>query len=272
MGKQIKGTYWVADCEHNGDVENAKSYLRSLGCNVISYYWDGYDCGEAYITFSFDETKFIKIYKELSGNTVEYSADINNYYKFNTLDDFQKLPNDILKSERNRLAHDLSKDILDNMPIYMFWECSDKISDDEVINKALGFIGTDTKVIGYSYEIVDGCQFCDVLMTTPYTNMMADKFTYGIGDYCLGHFGWFHNHGIYGECRPVHDLYSWFNYYDEFQKAIKLILNGKDLKYKSNGYYGTSKMFTKEDYLDKEGNLLNKISFEWKDYFICRQN
>ena len=51
--KAVKFRYNVVDCEHWGDVgsdENTvRKYVEPLGGKVTDTYWDGVDCGEAYI-------------------------------------------------------------------------------------------------------------------------------------------------------------------------------------------------------------------------------
>ena len=47
----------VPDCEHNGDIERECYELRDLGATIEETYWDGEDCGEAYVLFSADTVK-----------------------------------------------------------------------------------------------------------------------------------------------------------------------------------------------------------------------
>lgn len=49
--------YPVTDCEHEGDIRSAESEVIEAGGNVIDNYWDGEDCGDAYIVFTCDEDK-----------------------------------------------------------------------------------------------------------------------------------------------------------------------------------------------------------------------
>ena len=73
--KNITGIYHVADCEHWCDMDSAKSFIRSLGCVITDSYWDGRDCGEAWVEFSFPECRYVAIYNKL-GSSAGYSADI----------------------------------------------------------------------------------------------------------------------------------------------------------------------------------------------------
>ena len=82
--KDILGTYYIADCEHRGDIERAKSYINSIGGKVLSSHWDGYDCGEAYLEISLPIDVFKKVYKDCS---FQMDADINDYIKSENIDD-----------------------------------------------------------------------------------------------------------------------------------------------------------------------------------------
>ncbi len=44
--------YYVADCEHSGDIAHAIMEIQEAGGTVIERYWDGHDCGEAYVVFT----------------------------------------------------------------------------------------------------------------------------------------------------------------------------------------------------------------------------
>ena len=61
--KKITGRYRVADCEHWGDMENAKNWISSLGCIITDSHWDGRDCGEAWIEFWFYDNRFVSLYR-----------------------------------------------------------------------------------------------------------------------------------------------------------------------------------------------------------------
>lgn len=44
--------YPVVDCEHEGDMRSAEFEVTDAGAKVIDTYWDGEDCGDAYIEFT----------------------------------------------------------------------------------------------------------------------------------------------------------------------------------------------------------------------------
>ncbi len=42
----------VPDCEHEGDIEDTMREVEDAGGVVFDTYWDGQDCGEAYVEFT----------------------------------------------------------------------------------------------------------------------------------------------------------------------------------------------------------------------------
>lgn len=59
--KPIRFNYKIVDCEHMGDIEYAErecsQFCATLGGKVVGNYWDGEDCGEAYIVCEFPSDK-----------------------------------------------------------------------------------------------------------------------------------------------------------------------------------------------------------------------
>ena len=58
--KTIIGRFHIPDCEHRGDIEWGRNVVtRKLGGKVMitREYWDGKDCGTAYIEFCFPLSK-----------------------------------------------------------------------------------------------------------------------------------------------------------------------------------------------------------------------
>ena len=51
--KKVHFQYDVTDCENNGDVLSAihrvENFVKPLGGTVVDAYWNGKDCGEAWI-------------------------------------------------------------------------------------------------------------------------------------------------------------------------------------------------------------------------------
>ena len=61
VSKPVRFDYKVYDCEHDGDMSYAEmecdNFCREFGGKVVFSYWDGEDCGEAYITCEFPADK-----------------------------------------------------------------------------------------------------------------------------------------------------------------------------------------------------------------------
>lgn len=59
--KPVIFRYYVTDCEHLGDISyyerKCRKYVETLGGKITETYWDGEDCGEAWIecTIPFDK-------------------------------------------------------------------------------------------------------------------------------------------------------------------------------------------------------------------------
>ena len=58
--------YNVPDCEHDGDIRDAENEVEEAGGKVVDTYWDGEDCGEAYVEYSVpDGTDPDEVYRRL---------------------------------------------------------------------------------------------------------------------------------------------------------------------------------------------------------------
>lgn len=66
--KPVKFDYVVYDCEHMGDMRRAEfeceKICRKYGGKIVDSYWDGRDCGEAYITCEFPFSKVEEILQD----------------------------------------------------------------------------------------------------------------------------------------------------------------------------------------------------------------
>lgn len=60
--------YNIADCENRGDLHRAEYYCEQIckkyGGKITNSYWDGRDCGEAYITCEFPYDKVERVMRE----------------------------------------------------------------------------------------------------------------------------------------------------------------------------------------------------------------
>ena len=241
--KKIIARFHVADCEHNGDLRWGENQVKSLlGSNVVitKTYWDGRDCGTAYIEFEFPLSKLEFVDKKISDKlSFSYvNININDYLSINKLsssllwrkyDDLTRKDFlDIISKGRNDYEQGFEKRIM----VKLFFEDTKRIDDEIIMSKAVSMLGKNVNVVGYNYARVDGNNFVSVLFTLPYTDIEGKNFK-EFGDYCLGHGGWLGKNGIYGELVIVHELMCSGMEYDKFKEVVKKIAAKEELEYKS---------------------------------------
>lgn len=196
----IIGKYHITDCENYGDINNAIDYVKSIDSAIIimDHYWDGKDCGEAYVRFSFPENKFILIYSRLDNG--EYSDNINNYLDFSGEKTSLFLDSSVFmgRDQFNRLVNGYRNKFTDDVITVELFFSSTSIPDKIILDKALDVLGNGTKILGVNLNMVDKNLFVHVLFETLSQNINEKKL-HEFGDYCLGGYGWLHNNGIYGQ-------------------------------------------------------------------------
>lgn len=274
--ERVIGKYKVTDCEHYGDIDSAKNLLVALGCSVISSYWDGVDCGEAFIEFSFPKSLFPSIYKKLSGSSVYYDCDINSVIAHG-LDgmSYTLFEHSELKDRMASMSVDYSIGFEERLPLLLFFGITSymKYKPCEVIEKVLSFFNEPVSVVGYSTNIVDGSEYCNVLIESSYLNLTDNIMKYGIGDFCLGNDGWLSDNGIYGECKCVHKFLNssllWG--YENLQRVIMCIQRGLPLEYRNqyNYYYPIDIVVDKDSYLSAiDMSFKPIVEFNGKEFKI----
>lgn len=273
--KRITGTYYVADCEHWGDMDNAKSLIRSLGCTIVNSLWDGRDCGEAWVEFSFPEDRFVAIYDKL-GCSARYSANINDYMKLSGDGiPYSRMKGSELISIRDKMAEDCSVGFEERLPLWLFFEINEyrnQYSPGEIISKVLSFFEEPVEVLGYDIHIVDGNKFCDVLLKSSYRNLSCKTMQYGIGDYCLGGRGFLDSIHVYGECRCVH---KWINTnrlrdYEYLHRVVNCMKSGLPMEYRNQDSYYNPKdiVLSSVEYIISDGSFKPVIEIDGKKYTL----
>lgn len=284
--KTITGRYRVADCEHWGDMESGKNYLRSLGCTVTDLYWDRHDCGEAWIDFQFPSSKFQTIYRKLC-DSASFSEDINDYMDFAPMSGYKRISKSEFNQIRDKMAADYSPGFLDRLPLHLFFTRSYDLNPEEVISKCLSYFPDDTSVIGYHIKIVDGSIYYNVLLNTSYKNLTKEIMEDGIGDYCLGRTGWLKENGYYGECRCVHKFVNKSlmggGYYGYLQRILHVISTRQPLTFiGGRSYYRQNTIEVPySEYMDESGNIIpefekdgvkytlkSPVFWDWKKYVL----
>lgn len=274
--KKITGIYHVADCEHWGDMDSAKSFIRSLGCVITDSHWDGRDCGEAWVKFSFDDNRFVAIYNRL-GTSANYSADINDYFKLPDNGDipYPRMKSSELISIKNKMAEDISVGFEERLPLWLFFEINEyrnQYSPSEIISKVLSYFEEPVEVLGYNIHVVDGNKFCDVLLNSSYRNLSCKTMKHGIGDYCLGDRGFLDSIHVYGECRCVH---KWINTirlrdYEYLHRVINCMKSGLPMEYRNQDsyYHPIDIILSSDKYMDSDGSFKPVIEVEGKKYTL----
>lgn len=255
----IVGIYCVADCEHRGDIIREINYLRNVhhGIRIINSFWDGRDCGEAYIEFSFQSCYFAEIYNKIDA---KYNVDINDYLPINK--EINGLLSNVTilnKKDFQSLCKKYERQFDDQkITLHLFFEESADISNDKIINKAIETFGKETtNILAYSKHKTDRNNFVEVLFQTLITNISKDKL-HDFGDYCLGSHGWLKNNHIYGEIK-INSVLKDGCRYNDFVGLIKKISNKEPLEYKSGSYYRTKIINVDyENYIGKD-NMINPI-------------
>lgn len=151
----IKGRYYIADCEHNGDIDRARNYITSLGGEVYSSHWDGCDCGEAYLEIGISPQTFVKVYKSYS---FQMDADINDFISLGW--------GDTPKREFDELMKKFKQGGTDRIPLYLFFNFKTSKEDaDKVLTDILGILGDGAEVEATSSAIKCGYKYYYALLT-----------------------------------------------------------------------------------------------------------
>lgn len=148
----IKGKYYIADCEHNGDISSAVAYINKLGGRVTSQYWDGHDCGEAYLEIEVSEDLFKKLYNYQS---FSFKADILDYVpkRCGDLQGYNNVPIEDLIAEKDKRFWDCSKGFEQRLTINVLMFDITPQKAVEHLQTILGYAGKDAKVLCISNQI-----------------------------------------------------------------------------------------------------------------------
>lgn len=267
----IKGCYSVTDCEHNGDIQSAVNHLKRLGCNVTGTYWDGHDCGEAYVNFTIASDKFVSVYNQIC-SSASFDTDINEYLpKAEQFGNWQQFDHKQLIEINNTMSENTKGEFWNEMPLLLFFNDKGTIKPKDIIKKCLSYLKHPYKVIGYDKHVTDGNIYYDVLISSSYKNLTREIMTDGIGDYAIGNDGFIKKNHIYGECSCTH---KYINYakmygYEYLQRVIKLIMDGKPLMYRNQDqyYFPIDIELTRDEYMDGN-NFKPTIERNGKKYTI----
>ena len=273
--KMIIARFNVADCEHSGDLRwGVRSVESLLGNNVriTKTYWDGRDCGTAYIEFEFPLSRLSFVDDKISDKMSYYyvNIDINDYLSIGKVckgqlyRKYEKFTRQEFKDILDKGRCDYSEGFENKIMVMLFFEHHKTIDADTIMSKAAQALGSNAQIIGYRCERVDGNYFTNVIFTIPYEDIDGSKFN-EFGDYRLGHQGWLGRNNIYGELCIVHELKCCGMEYGKFKDVIKRIANKEDLVYKT---FSHETLVVPYDEYMKEGHVPIRIKRGRDEYWV----
>ena len=266
--KRINGRYYVADCEHYGDLQQEMEWLCGIHkqIRISKHYWDGKDCGEAYIEFYFLAKYFVEIYSKVNAT---YSEDINDYITFKR-ETSQHLANvpfynvDAFNKLRENFKYKFDAT---NVTISLFFEETAKVSNETIFDKAMDTLGADAKPFAYTKCIVDNNTFIKILFQIPIDNIDYSRII-DFGDYCLGSSGWLKRNRIYREMKTNSILKGLCNFSVFIDRVNKV--RAKDTLPYVDSTSGYDKVVEIEyDRYMSENNIIKKrIDINGREYFL----
>ena len=273
--KMIIARFDIADCEDSGDLvwaEGSVEHLLGINAKITKIYWDGRDCGSAYIEFEFPLSRLSIVDEKISDKMSYYyvNIDINDYLSIGKVckgqlyRKYNKFTRQDFKETIDKGRGDYSEGFENKIMVMLFFKHRKTIDADTIMSKAAQTLGSNAKIIGYRCERVDGNHFTNVIFTIPYEDIDGTKFK-EFGDYHLGHQGWLGKNHIYGELSIVHELKCSGMEYDKFKDVIKRIANKEDLVYKT---FSHETLVVPYDEYMKEGHVPIRIKRGRDEYWV----
>lgn len=231
----IKGCYHVADCEHNGDMEWGRNFIsRNVPeVKILESYWDGHDCGEAYIMFSFPAKHFVKVFKAICCIGVSFDADINDYYPFSGKNRFEGKA--ISRKKMNNILSQMEKDVSEGwekrLPVRLSFVKNDNINREVIFSKVFEILN-DYEIMGYCISMNDNREeYHDLLLSCSLDKIDGIKFkAFGDTLYMRDRGSWLYKNNIYGFLVCEHNLKKTRSY-EEFKTLADRIINKRPLPY-----------------------------------------
>ena len=268
--KTIIGRFHIPDCEHRGDIEWGRNVVtRKLGGKVMitREYWDGRDCGTAYIEFCFPLSKLQAVDKEIAQDTSFSYVNINikDYLQMGGSESLCGCNNKLSAKELRALCKncDYSQGFEKKIAVKLFFQHG-HISPEDVTEKALEALGKSARILGYSCIRVDGNLFTEVVFNINVNDIDGDKFK-EFGDYCLGHRGWLSKNHIYGELSIKHEVMQPLMTYERFKDIIRSVAAKKDIIYMTHSCDKISLPY--EEYM-QDGHVKSFVKVNGREYFI----
>ena len=254
--KTIHARYHVADCEHNGDMRHAESYISNLNpkIKIDDSYWNGIDCGEAYIDFSFPSSEFVSLYKRLY-DVATFDADINDYVSLGGKSRFsgKSMSIDQILNIIESIKDDISDGWETRIPMLLFFKEDDNVSKEVIFSKCLEMF-SKYNILGYNRHIAEGEDIYHYLLFTCNIKDITKEKMESFADYELirNRTSFFGKNNIYGALKCKH-IIKGARKYSDFKAIAKRILEKKPLPY-VNSYISTPKILPYAEYA-KRGKL-----------------
>lgn len=219
--EKIKGRYNIADCEHWGDVQNSINFIRESGCEVIAHFWDGHDCGDAWVDFYCTPSFVRNAYKH---NSFSFDCDIKKYVNLREVaiktlkDRYTILDKEEYATKKNELISNVGNGFICHIPIELIFNMDDYGMYNNPSGRLTGFlchIGNRVKVNSINiendtYSVLLTCHFDDVT---------------GVIDGIKSSF-WRKEDGLVS-VKPIHNIYKFGNIdnLDTFVAFKELVYN-----------------------------------------------
>lgn len=202
--EKIRGTYDIVDCEHSGDIQRDIDYVRSLGCEVIGHYWDGHDCGDAYVEFYCTPELVVKHYKD---TCFHFDCDITKYINFRETaikalkNKYNVVDSAEYEETKNRLVSNVSEGFKRTMPIELIFKMESYGMYRNPVTKISSFRCHIGGSIKFECVKVEGDTY-SILMTTDFSEIRS-----GIVELIKNSF-WSWDGLI--SVKPIHNIYKLF--------------------------------------------------------------
>lgn len=202
--EKIKGRYDIVDCEHSGDIQRDIDYVRSLGCEVIGHYWDGHDCGDAYVEFYCTPELVVKHYKD---TCFHFDCDITKYINFRETaikvlkNKYNVVDSAEYEETKHRLSSNVSEGFKRTMPIELIFKMESYGMYRNPVTKISSFRCHIGGSIKFERVKVEGDTY-SILMTTDFSEIRS-----GIVELIKSSF-WSWDGLI--SVKPIHNIYKLF--------------------------------------------------------------
>lgn len=248
--KTIHCSYPIADCEHSGDIRNAEYEVRKLGGKNMHSYWDGRDCGEAYVEFELDESQVLGVWKR--SDKVRYEERLKDYINLGDLGLPKTTDRDSLY-KLNSHTTECEQDIKNVRFTIWFKVSKDTENVRDILDECLSIFGIGEECVkASSIEPWEDCVEVNILIECPLEKCSDAKAKMIKGE----EFHWAHD-CVFGR-RDISGGIS-INHFIRSFDAQKALKNAKKVYY-SGGAWHNTEIHDIEDVKDENGMIPEHIA------------